>query len=209
MEDQILRKIRAELERGITEECQVVYLLVEIRKLLDRDGKNAEPYNSLRLCSDWAVHVSLSWSRAQNIVIQADAYYPKLLSGTLSEEEKNNFQRMFSLDAFREEMNYFLRDKGLPLFSDAGWNLFLTAFLNVIEDCPLLYKAQGAAVTHVDELVVIRVPREASAVSRENSQAIYWGLRFKGKFMMSIGGYPELSEEVENAIDAFIQQSEE
>jgi len=93
MEDQILRKIRAELKRGITEECQVVYLLVEIRKLLDRDGKNAEPYNSLRLYSDWAVHFSLWGPRAQNIVIQADAYYPKLLLGTLSEEEKKQFPK--------------------------------------------------------------------------------------------------------------------
>jgi hypothetical protein len=49
MEDQLIAKVRRELDHGITTESQVVYLLVELRKLLDRNRKNAKPYDSIRL----------------------------------------------------------------------------------------------------------------------------------------------------------------
>ncbi len=59
MQDDIVRKLRAELERGISTEAQVVYVLVKIRKLLDltRD----QGYATLRLCCNWVVHVELSF----------------------------------------------------------------------------------------------------------------------------------------------------
>ena len=38
MKDEILRKIQYVLDRRITNEQQVVYLMVELRKLMDRDG---------------------------------------------------------------------------------------------------------------------------------------------------------------------------
>jgi hypothetical protein len=44
MEHDIVRKLRAELERGISGEPQVVYVMVKIRRLLDLDrdqGGNA------------------------------------------------------------------------------------------------------------------------------------------------------------------------
>lgn len=37
MKDELIRKIQDVLDRRITNEKQVVYLLVEIRKLMDRD----------------------------------------------------------------------------------------------------------------------------------------------------------------------------
>jgi hypothetical protein len=40
MKDELIRKIQDVLDRRITNEKQVVYLLVEIRKLMDRDKYN-------------------------------------------------------------------------------------------------------------------------------------------------------------------------
>ena len=39
MEDEIISKLRLTLGKPITEECQVVYIMVEMRKLLDRTQK--------------------------------------------------------------------------------------------------------------------------------------------------------------------------
>src|SRR2546422_11205054 len=81
MEIALLRKIREQLERGISTECQVVYLLVEIRKLLDRERTSGAQYGSLRLYCNWAVHVELSKAQAQEIVKKADQLYFKLIKG--------------------------------------------------------------------------------------------------------------------------------
>src|SRR5487761_415387 len=187
MEDQIVLKVRAELERGITSECQAVYLLVEIRKLLDRDREGTVPYNSLRFYSDWAVHVELDRRPAQEIVKKADA----LVNGTLSHEENRDFVRMFTFDTFRDELDQFLQVKKLRPFSDAEWNSFLACFLNVVEDCPLSCRAQGASVTEVDEVVIIR---ETGRVADGNPQAVIWALCFAGKLKMSFGGTDPLSK---------------
>ena len=70
MEDDIVRKLRVELERGLSTESQIVYVLVKIRRLLDLDQDlgSDSGYSALRLCCNWAVHVELSHSQAQNIV---------------------------------------------------------------------------------------------------------------------------------------------
>lgn len=73
MEDQLIAKIRRELDRGITTESQAVYLLVELWKLLDRNRKNAKPYDSIRLYSNWVAHIRLNGPQAQEIVKKADA----------------------------------------------------------------------------------------------------------------------------------------
>jgi len=201
MEDQIVAKIRREIERGITTESQAVYVLVEIRKLLDRDRLANRPYDSIRLYSDWVVHVALEGPRAQEIVKTADTLYPKLVTGTLSESERAQFSRLFSLHAFREELGQFLQTKNIPPMSDEGWNSFLASFLNVIEDCPLLCKTTDATLTNVDEVVVIQDEKRAADGS---PQPVIWALCFRGKHKSSFGGDPSMEDRVWEAVDAFI-----
>lgn len=206
MEDQIIRKIKAEMERGITTESQAVYLMVEIRKLLDKDRRGTEPYSSIRLYSDWTVHVCLTLSRAQAIVKLADALYPKLMAGTMSNEEKATFARIFSLEMFREELTRFLQTKLIRPFSNEGWNSFLACFLNVIEDCPLVCKAEGANVTHVDEVVIVQDP---ARIPDGSPLPVIWALCFGGKFRQSIGGDPSMEDRIFEAIEAFIGAREQ
>jgi len=200
MEDHIVAKIRAELKRGIKSECQAVYLLVEIRKLLDRDRQGMQPYNSLRLYTDWAVHVRLDGPQAQEIVKKADAFYPKMINGTHSEEERSEFARILEFSTFRDELGQFLRAKRIRPFSDAEWNSFLACFLNVIEDCPLYCKARGIPVTEVDEVVLVREP---GRVPDGTPQPVIWALCLAGKFRMSYGGDLTLSDRTMDAIIAF------
>ena len=56
MKDELIRKIQRVLDRRITNEMQIVYLLVEVRKLMDQDGYK-DPV--LRTFSNWVVHTSL------------------------------------------------------------------------------------------------------------------------------------------------------
>ena len=56
MQDELIRKIQHVLDRRITNETQVVYLLVVVRKLMDRDH-HRDPI--LRTFCNWVVHTSL------------------------------------------------------------------------------------------------------------------------------------------------------
>jgi hypothetical protein len=205
MEHDIVRKLRAELERGISTESQVVYVLVKIRRLLDLDrDQGATPeYNSLRLCCNWAVHVKLSFSQAQKIVKMADAFYPKLLSEELTEQEKNVFRNVFSLSTFRGELNQFLSDKRLRTLSDAEWNSFLACFLNTIEDCPLVCEAEGSNVTQVDQVVLIKEVGDGDRIPDGKPPAILWALCFRGQHKFTIGANFSMSDKTVEALIGF------
>jgi hypothetical protein len=67
MTDELLRKIQHVLDRRITNEKQVVYLMVELRKLMDRENYK-DPV--LRTFSDWVVHTSLSYPKEGSAFVE-------------------------------------------------------------------------------------------------------------------------------------------
>lgn len=100
MENDIINKIRYELDRPIQSERQVVYLLAEVRKLLDHLCATSQ-YRSLRLYCNWAVHIKLERSFALSIVEKVDQLYSKLMKGPrLSKEEHDELFGIFALRQF-------------------------------------------------------------------------------------------------------------
>ncbi len=120
MEREIARKIRAEVTRGVKKESDVVYLLVQIRKLMDISNSRQQ-YESLRMYSDWVVHIELNGPTAIKIVQKAEEYLPTILHARLTEEQRKEFERLFSLEVFHEELNSFLDANRIPMLSDAAW----------------------------------------------------------------------------------------
>jgi len=208
MEHDIIRKLRAELERGISSESQVVYVLVKIRRLLDldKDQGATATYSTLRLYCNWALHIKLSYSQARKIVTMADSFYPKLERGELTEQEKNEFRSVFSLTAFRGELNRFLTDKHLPAFCDAEWNSFLACFLNTIEDCPLVCKAKGVNTSEVDEVVLTKEVGDSDRTADGNPPPIIWALCFRGQPRIHIVANLDFSDEAVQALADFSQR---
>ena len=111
MEDQIVVKLRRELERPITEEPPVVYLLVEIRKLMEQARcpkkkkffffREKSNVTHCACAATGAVHVELSGDSARRIVKHIDALYPRLLNGQLTDEDKHSMRAFFSIVKFR------------------------------------------------------------------------------------------------------------
>ena len=151
MKDAIVEKLERLLRQPVTNEPAVVYLLVEVRKLMDRSDNQ---YDTLRLCCNWVVHVELSGSAAQRIVQQVDAVYPRLMTGQLTDQDKQSLRQFFLMSKFREELENLLASEGLRGFGQSEWNGFLASFLNVIEDCALTCRAPG--LTNVDRVMLIR-----------------------------------------------------
>jgi hypothetical protein len=194
MESELLHKIQKTLAGGISSECKVVYLLVEIRKLLDREKGSGALYSSLRLYCNWVVHIELSRGQAQNTVRLADSIYSKLShSIPISEEEKTNFHSLFSLETFREDLNQFLVDHKLDVFTETRWNVFPAHFLNVIQDCPLVFRAPQAGVKDV-EVLLTREVGEGSRTADGTPPPILWVLTSGGNPQFMFGQNITLSD---------------
>lgn len=64
MKKDIWSKLRRELNEPISSERQVVYILVELRKLLELSGSD-EHFPALNFYCDWALHAVLDQEGAQ------------------------------------------------------------------------------------------------------------------------------------------------
>jgi hypothetical protein len=140
---EIIRKLAEELDRGITTEVQVVYVLAGVRKLIERDHIENR-YADLRFHCDWALHSSMSRAAAKAILRQFDAAYPLLRdSGKLHElpsELRYEIDRISKMRSFNKELAEFLDAYGLPPLTKNrpdGWTHFLHLYTKVIEDIPL------------------------------------------------------------------------
>ena len=207
MEDDILQKLRAELERGISTEPQIVYLMVKIRKLLDLDRPHSAVYSTLRLYCDWCVHVELCGARAQEIVRKMDALYPDMLGGTLSTEGKSYLRDIFAFSKFHDELDQFLRYRCLPTLSETQWHSFLTGFLNAVEDCSL--KVTGTKLTNVDEVLIFKEGRNLPRISDDSAPPFLWALCYEGRLRFPMSGNTSLSDEVIQALNDFGKRREQ
>jgi hypothetical protein len=80
MKSAIVEKLRQHLSAPVDTECKVVYLLCEIRKLLDK--KTTDPkllalrqLFTLRLFCNWALHINLSQPTTMALLEKVDAAF--------------------------------------------------------------------------------------------------------------------------------------
>jgi hypothetical protein len=150
MTPDIIRKLAAELDKGITTEVQVVYLLAGIRKIIERDN-SARSYPDLKFHCDWALHASLDRSAARNILTQFDAAHVHLRGNVRLQDLPHSLgreiKRISEMESFEESLEQFLNDHQLPrltLHRADGWTHFLHLYAQVIEDIPLVVSAPPA-----------------------------------------------------------------
>ncbi len=154
MRRDIVEKLNRELTRPIRSELQVIYILVEARKLLEQQG-TLETFRGFKLCGDWAVHPKLRGPDAQQILMFFNTYEAEYTKTgvTMAEFQTQPLQDFLSLKSFREEIMASLRPHGVEvdrIASDEFWKPFVQCYMSVIQDCPLEAWEQNAAyVSHV------------------------------------------------------------
>ena len=77
MQSTIITKLKRELAEPVSTERQVVYILVEIRKLLELAASQAK-YDALWFHASWAVHPRMSKGVAKTLLEYFDEAYPLL-----------------------------------------------------------------------------------------------------------------------------------
>jgi hypothetical protein len=185
MRPAILTKLAAELQEPISTERQVVYIMVELRKLMELNEDGAQ-YPALTFHCDWVAHPVLDRRQAREIVELFDR--SQEVHESASEVQTNpdmSFMRKLgptlTMTNFRNELNGYLRSQGLePSIpnEDEKWATFLTHYAGVIEDCPL--RCVGQDLRYVDEvyLKVLNV-LPLRAVRGGFQLAIEWNWRSK------------------------------
>ncbi len=175
MKNDIKDKLREQLSppmAPIASEQQVVYILVEIRKLLElaerqrkKEGKPKDhTYSVLAFYCDWAVHPVMDWENGRQVVRLFDKYQGLLEAiraaptGTQLPEGSMDFLTEFNervkLSAFRQQLASFLQSETIdsPITEDAHWTTFLSHYSRVIEDCPM--RCVNEPMVYTDEVTL-------------------------------------------------------
>ena len=176
MRGDIAEKLNREFDEPICNEQQVVYILVEARKLLEQAGV-LETLSDFKLCSDWAVHPKLRGPAAQQILGYFNAYeIERAQSGvTLHAFQPKPLEDFLSLKSFRGEMMTGLQPYGVdvdPIATDEFWQPFVQCYMGVIRDCPLEACEQNA--THVSHVSASAWPEEMASQIFPGKRVVQW-----------------------------------
>ena len=140
MTEDIVSKISDELSKGIDSEPQVLYLLVEIRKIRQSSVRSRKTF--LDFYRDWACHVELTHNDAVDIFLNRfePLVNPNLSAHEIARNFINGFPSFFKLGELRNELRDFLRDKELTtdLTDDQQkWHIFVKHFFGILKDCSI------------------------------------------------------------------------
>ena len=181
MKPDIITKLEAEFDSEICSERQVVYILVETRKLLEQQGTLGN-FRTLKLFSDWAVHPKLDRSDAQVVLKQFDAFeieYQKR-GVTMAEFQSQALRDFLSHGIFRAELITALSQEGANvnrLKSDAFWQPFIQNYSAVIQDCPLEAKANNTQL--VSCVTCLAWPKEKADAIFPGNRVVQWNWTLK------------------------------
>lgn len=194
MKHAIVEKLRRELREPITSERQVVYLLVEIRKLMEMldDGPS---FPALKFACDWVAHPVMDRSEAKRIVRQIDkaqqiieeANYDLTTGTRVQRDHLAELGEHLKLSKFREQLSDYLVRHGLDYSiadDNAKWANFLRYYAAVVEDCPLKCFAPG--LKYADEAVlkvveVVSDPEEQAGKGYQLAIEWRWKSKVRGK----------------------------
>jgi hypothetical protein len=137
MKPDIITKLQSALAQDMTE-AQVVYILVEIRKLLELEN-NPKRFRSLQFFCDWALHSRLDRAGALEIIKQFDDIRDAYVNGHKERHEALTTDILDLLNAqrFRTELASFLGEYSLDtsLCDDLDkWASFTDHYGSIIED---------------------------------------------------------------------------
>lgn len=141
IQEKIIKKLNVELSKDIKNECQVVYILSQIRKLLDIRGTGS--YRLIRFYCNWSLHVGLDKPRTTKIISEKfDRYIDITKNGKyIINKIKSECPNFFKLNDFKDELKRFFQNNNLPLNllnKNKNWIKFIKFLLEIIGECPVV-----------------------------------------------------------------------
>lgn len=142
-EQQITKKLDIFLEKQpFTKECQVLYFMAEVRKIIDVEKAKKE--HNIKVYCAWALHSELN--HKSTLKYFRDKFEP-LIDDTSSINEIGkiilaNQSEFFKLNELKEELKQFLRAHGLSrqLTDDSNnWKKFRVLLSEILRECSITF----------------------------------------------------------------------
>lgn len=125
----------------LSEECHAVYVMVELRKILDHDRKaGIKEFDILRFYCDWTVHtdkdrISSDMKRVIDDLLQDIKCH--IQNPVMARRDKAT--RFVYMKNLRDELRKLVLAKGFDSsLVDAGWIPFVKLLVKVLEDQPII-----------------------------------------------------------------------
>jgi hypothetical protein len=122
------------------EECHVMYLMAEIRKVLEHDNSSGK-YPALRLYSNWCVHTQLD--RPNNFMKQAaegieNEIQASIVAGIPPEQGKK-LSQFLSMQVLKTTLREFLQENHLSdeITGGQNWKSFQGLLVNIVSEQPI------------------------------------------------------------------------
>jgi hypothetical protein len=156
-QDELVEKIQRLLERPLTKEMQVVYLLVELRKLMERAAYD-DPV--LKMFCNWVVHTNLGNKApgATLLLKDFDDHFTQLFE----HERLLPNAGHISGRAFREALGQCLRRFNIAanfLHDLKKLKTFFSLYASIVSECPIVYTASRAQLKYVQKIEIVGVSK--------------------------------------------------
>ena len=138
---EIIEKLDKELRRDIKEECQVVYILSRVRKILEIKNQN-EKYKLLKFYCNWTLHSKLD--RKSTTVLLKNLFEQDIDCKKVGKENArlliSKHSDFFKLSNLRQELGGFIKDNDLQFdWITKNWSPFIKILLEIIKECPIIF----------------------------------------------------------------------
>jgi hypothetical protein len=139
MQEAIIEKLSAHLSVPPVKESDVVYALVQIRKLMERGG--LAPYQRLKFFCDWVVHGGLTGKETQRVLAEIDdrlKFHDASKPWEIDSDGKVG--ELLSHSAFRSEFHRYLESAGVSEIwttDPSVWHKISRLYAEIVRDCPL------------------------------------------------------------------------
>jgi hypothetical protein len=135
MREEITENISKILKKTLNKE-RVVYLMVEIRKLMDKSKTNSIGLNTLYFYCNWVVHTEMSWKFTKDVLSRMEKYQ-EIPGQKFNWDDFNS--AFISLENLRNDLFSFLKRNNLSrnITNIPKWYLFSKYLIEHLRDCPL------------------------------------------------------------------------
>jgi hypothetical protein len=176
----IVAKLNRLLAKGIKSEADALYLMVEVRKLLEQQQAKKQ-YEYLTFHCDWALHAALEGTTAQNILKRFDAANIHLKTGVKLQDLPGSLRveidGISKMRYFEDELEKFLLANRLPHLETTrsdGWIHFVHLYAKIIEGCPLVMATKNKSATIATVILKLDLARPSKQDPREIWFRVRW-----------------------------------
>ena len=156
----IVVKLNAVIAEPVDNEYKVVYVMCQVRKLLEHALASKRLF-TLNMYCHWALHVDLHGKDTiANFLEQIDTYVDRFLAG--KEDLSASYQLVRDLAVFatfRSQLRDFLRATGIQTKltdDDARWSEFVKHYAGVIEDGSLSFHSKDNKLKHLKQVTFVK-----------------------------------------------------